>query len=126
MSRNLLSTICYFCNGPVVLEQTPHIVSPDECGPYFEEYQGMRVANARCKDCCALYLAWVTPPPGHGPIQYEGTHYDLSFRSTFDDEPGLADLPKFVIERKAVRVGLFDPRISYSYLLKDDDAQKKD
>ena len=43
-----------------------------------------------------------------------------NFRSTFDDEPGLTDLPKYQIEVKRVRVGPYDPSKHYKYLLKAD------
>lgn len=52
----------------------------------------MLVANATCPGCSAEYLAWMYDIPGRRHRK-EGGIQDLSFRSTFDDEPGIPDLP---------------------------------
>jgi hypothetical protein len=73
----------------------------------------MSVANAECPVCKAKYLAWVYPPTKgrHAGRSYyhNGAFYDLSFRSTFNDEPGESDLPVFEAERSWVRTRLLNP-----------------
>jgi hypothetical protein len=108
VSRNLGQTDCRFCGGRVVLQEEPRPVTRAEVGVYFAEYHGMTVANAACELCEAQYLAWVNAPwqrlPKAFPWEtHPPTHVDLSFRSTFDDEPGPADMPKHVV--KPTRVG---------------------
>ena len=99
MSRNLGMTTCYFCGGTVNLTGEPHNITREEAGAYFDEYRCCVFANAECSLCGAKYLAWMDTV-AHGQRHgYEGykrdanTIYDLSFRSTFDDEPGEADKP---------------------------------
>ncbi len=106
MSRNLCQTDCYFCSGEIVLKNAPHAITAAEAGCYFDEYEGMIVADAECVDCEAKYLAWVDEAhrrcyrresvPDAGKVCV-----DLSFRSSFDDEPGREDLPKWKIEERA-------------------------
>jgi len=106
MSRNLCSTRCYYCGfEPVRLEETPRPITSDEAFVYFEEYAGMLVANAVCPLCEAKYLAWCDETTRinkrwqsyhHGPT--DGGYFDLSFRSTFNDEPGPDDKPKYRIK----------------------------
>lgn len=86
MSRNLARTDCYFCGGHVVDVEEPREITAEDCGAYLETYAGMTVANAECRVCGAKYLAWVTTL-----FSWHGR--DLSFRSTFNDEPGDADMP---------------------------------
>lgn len=99
MSRNLCSTECHRCNADSVkLDEAPRFILPKEAGAYFDEYDGMLVANATCPTCDARYLAWCSPAPGmRGWNDYERREYgyfDLSYRSSFNDEPGPGDLPK--------------------------------
>ena len=97
MSRNLLQTDCYFCRSAVALAE-PGRATKDNVGAY-EEYIGMIVADATCTACGAEYLAWIAGCPGghtQGPNP-EDEHFDLSFRSTFNDEPGESDYPKWPI-----------------------------
>jgi hypothetical protein len=80
----------------------------------------MVVANAICEFCKAKYLAWVDgskrkgdkyPHTGH---DFEFT--DMSFRSSFNDEPNIEDFPIFEISNGPdpyVICG-FDPYTSYS------------
>ena len=109
MSRNRCESRCAWCNGEVVIEESPRLITPEDCGRYFSEFEGLIVAKAHCFDCEAKYLAWLdgtrrrkwsgwpTPaPPGENPVR------DTSFRSTFDDEPGRADFPKYAIKRGIV------------------------
>ncbi len=100
MSRNLSRICCYYCGTIPILDERPRPITQAETGPYFGEYQGMLVANAYCPVCSAQYLAWVdgsarTAAYGWGrnfpEKQTDYTHADLSFRSSFNDEPGEAD-----------------------------------
>jgi len=95
MSRNLLRTDCDFCSGMVALIEAPRLGTEADFGPYFREYVGMVVADASCLDCDAKYLAWVkdTPTRTTPRTAPKGDFFDLSFRSTFNDEAGGADMP---------------------------------
>ena len=109
MSRNLCRTTCYYCDGAVLFVESPRPCTPVDCGLYYDEYEGMLVAHAVCEDCEAQYLAWVDERPrvrqSGWPAQFteDGGHFDLSFRSTFNDEPGKRDLPRWEIETVATR-----------------------
>jgi len=111
MSRNIGQRDCYFCPSKVVLVELPRAIASEDAGIYYKDYNGMLVANAHCPACLAKYLAWVTGPTGsnwNGMPKEEGqTHVDLSFRSTFNDEPGEDDLPRYKVETRFVRVGIF-------------------
>jgi hypothetical protein len=111
MSRNLGQRDCRFCPSKVVLVELPRAIASEDAGVYYKDYGGMLVANAHCPACLAKYLAWVTGPPGSNwnnlPKDEGQTHVDLSFRSTFNDEPGEDDLPRYKVETKLVRVGIF-------------------
>jgi hypothetical protein len=73
----------------------------------------MLCADASCTVCGAKYTAWVGPTAdgyGMGPaarqIAAECGFYDLSYRSTFNDEPGPKDLPKKKVKVfRVVQVG---------------------
>lgn len=109
MSRNICDTVCQHCEHEVDLVEEPRSITEDEAGPYFEEYRTMTVANAECPACKAKYLAWVHPPTKGihaGHCYHDGLVYDLSYRSTFNDEPGEADLPEYEVEKAWVRVGM--------------------
>lgn len=104
MSRNLASTHCAICGERPELVEAPRPVRADELGFHRERYLGnLVVANADCPDCGARYLAWVShnfpPSSTFGSTRWvrkasgRGAFVDLSFRSTFDDEPGPGDLP---------------------------------
>lgn len=100
MSRNLLRTDCHRCQGAVTLTGPAHPITREEGGVYIDEYKGMIVADATCSVCGALYLAWVNGRPdwmlGHlAPRNRpsDAPFVDLSYRSTFNDEPGAGDLP---------------------------------
>jgi hypothetical protein len=111
MSRNLGRVDCYFCGHDVELTEPPREVTEREVAPYWGDYKGMVVANAECPVCLALYLAWVGPPPGGRRTmeqQMSATHYDLSFRHSFNDEPSDRDLPRYRVALCWVRTGLFD------------------
>ena len=92
MSRNIGSTICAVCRGPVVLDEPARPILASDCGRVADEYVGkLIVARAHCDVCVALYLAWVNRDP------YGRRHLDLvedlSFLHSFDDHPHAADLP---------------------------------
>ena len=102
MSRNLYATLCVPCEHAVELDEDPRPITADDAGPYFDEYEGMTVANAYCPICNAQYLAWVDQSerkvypglrPGYGQIT------DLSYRSTFNDEPGKDDRPDYDVQK---------------------------
>lgn len=99
MSRNLCRTDCYYCNGVVELRAEKAPITASERGPY-TDYDGMSVAPAECVDCLAKYLAWVDWPsqPRRSDYSQGGPFFDLSFRSSFNDEPGPDDLPVYDIE----------------------------
>ena len=106
MSRNLGRSDCYFCHGTVVHDERPRPITQDEAGVYFPEYEGMLVARSHCRDCEAKYLAWVRGRTdwiyghfAHKNYYGEGCHVDLSFLSTFNDEPGDEDKPVYTIRR---------------------------
>lgn len=112
VSRNLCSTDCYYCGDTPTHDEQPRPVTQKDCGVYFDEFEGMVVANATCPSCEARYLAWVRAPArwsGSWGKDNDGAHFDLSFRSTFNDEPGLTDLPKYEVERRVTyqRLGPF-------------------
>jgi len=107
MSRNLCQTYCAFCPAPdtIKLVEEPRQITGEEACGYFEEYEGLVVANAECTLCEAKYLAWVHErhrvrnpctrlrPDAAPPF------FDLSFRSTFNDEPGDEDMPTYRVEQ---------------------------
>jgi len=72
---------------------------------YFDEFEGMLVAPAMCRVCAAKYLAWVDQRPCVNPIHRDRAIYcsedaaffDLSYRSSFDDEPRDDDIPYVVV-----------------------------
>ncbi len=114
MSRNLCKTSCDFCDGAVVKVEPDREITKEDCGYYFGEYQGMKVANAACVDCEAPYLAWLdgtgrAPTYVHGHnvvwprprLEDDGTYAigDLSHRQSFNDEPGPSDYPKWQMVR---------------------------
>jgi len=97
VSRNLCSTECHRCDSEVDLDEAPRFILPTEAGVYFDEFDGMLVANATCPRCGARYLAWCADVPGRAYPRrpdFDMKYFDLSYRSTFNDEPGPDDLPK--------------------------------
>jgi hypothetical protein len=124
MSRNLSTAHCYCCSGVVKMDEPPRRVTEKDVGNYYETRDGygfadMIAAHASCVDCKAKYLAWVNLADcvGYGSWYMQkhgrnGKHldndgnergfYDLSFRSTFNDEPGPEDMPDEIITREWV------------------------
>lgn len=100
VSRNLGQITCDQCPSPVVyLLESPRPILEEEAAPYFREYEFMEVAKAVCPWCLAEYLAWVRWGK-HGDEPTALGYFDLSYRSTFNDEPGDEDMAK-----RVVRVG---------------------
>ncbi len=62
-------------------------------------------AQAKCLTCGAQYIAWVTPAckdhDGTEEFEWSAEIGDLSYRSTFNDEPGEWDLPEWDGKNKA-------------------------
>lgn len=104
MSRNLGTTDCCSCPRweppptTVRLVGPVHPITRAEAGSYFDEYEGMLVADAECSECGAKYLAWVDERPRRRPHGFDrepcGAFCDLSYRSSFNDEPGEDDVPR--------------------------------
>lgn len=113
MSRNLCRTDCRYCQGAIFLIEPWRPITRDDCGPYFDEYEGMPVAAAECEACEAKYLAWGWHGRRESTFEPAGTVCDLSFRSTFDDEPGADDLPKWDVRRVVTyeRVGPWEGKL---------------
>src|SRR6185436_19366043 len=90
------------------------VTSHDTGDHFFAEYEGMIVANAACVDCEAEYLVWIDGSGRCGGSRWPGrplaeeSHSDLSFRSTFNDEPGERDKPRWAVVRVAVPRGQED------------------
>ncbi len=110
MSRNLCKTNCDVCGHDVMLLEPERAITESDTGPhYFAEFRGLLVANAECPMCLAKYLAWVRWPNSGSSWgnRHDGTHFDLSYREAFDDEPSAADLPEHEVKREVVytRVG---------------------
>lgn len=118
MSRNLGQITCYFCGAEVRVTGVVHDILPAEAGVYFDEYEGMIVADAECSDCCAEYLAWLDETKRRRYAAFflhdrrtdeKGRPVDLSFRSTFNDEPGPSDMPRYVIVTEKRRAPVTTP-----------------
>ena len=99
MSRNLGQMDCEFCGTRPQLDEVPRPITVSDAGIYYGEFEGMTVANASCDVCGTKYLAWIdqrTCAILHSYARHveEGkTHFDLSFRRAFNDEPTPEDLP---------------------------------
>lgn len=102
MSRNLCSQSCGACGGEVIKTSENRRATTSDVKAH-DSYVGMLVADAECSECGAKYLAWVDIRGSQHYEMYKG-HYmnevfdldefkDLSYRSSFNDEPGEADLP---------------------------------
>ena len=72
----------------------------------FEYYKDMIVVPCICPICRAQYLGWVDqrqmternshPVPRYA--DYPSLVFDLSYLSTFNDEPGEDDLPEYEVQ----------------------------
>lgn len=100
MSSNLGRTDCPYCNSDVIVTGVPKI----------RGYYHVVAADAECSVCKAQYAAWVGDRNGTRP-EKELTFHDLSFRSTFNDEPGEADKPP--VMPQTFRVVVIDGKQSW-------------
>jgi hypothetical protein len=119
VSRNLGRSNCRFCSGAVKCIESPrHVTVDDTSTSYFADCDGLIVARAECEDCVGKYLAWLSTPKSWGRYRPEDANVqldeelvpiirDLSFRSTFNDEPGEDDLPLYeiVVKRERIPIG---------------------
>lgn len=114
MSRNLCDTACRICGDEAKLDGPARPIAKFDAGGYFDNYAGkLIVADARCSNCDAKYLAWVSVVPrtsmDSGHWKKYGDHddrpfVDLSFRRAFNDEPAPEDLPSpETLQRIALR-----------------------
>ncbi len=91
MSRNLARTDCRICTCAVKITGLPMVSNI--------AYDGLSIvfAHAECVACKAKYSAWLHSHSDQGRTSHRtdptGIFYDLSFRSTFNDEPGKDDVP---------------------------------
>lgn len=101
MSRNLARTSCRRCDGKVIVTGPRYVLPNDHFA-----CPAMTVADAECQRCRARYTAWIgytvlTPVGQYGSREVdkelvrEHGFFDLSFRSTFNDEPGDDDMPPY-------------------------------
>ena len=106
MSRNLCTTICPHCGDTPRLVETPHFITNKESGAYYEEFEGMIVAKAICPSCEAQYLSWTDESHRTRYARDKScpTVEDLSYYSTFNDEPDEDDLPRYEIQYVRIRV----------------------
>lgn len=92
MSRNLGQTDCRLCTCPVKITGLPMVYELPNC-----DGESIVFAHAECVACKAQYSAWLHSHTDQGRTRHRtdptGTFYDLSFRSTFNDEPGRDDVP---------------------------------
>lgn len=108
-----------------MLIEEPREITENDAHIYFEkQYKGMIVANADCPECGAKYIAWVDerknaiwsfestpayitprrPDPEVGFI-------DLSYRTSFRDEPGEGDLPPWTPPLRIRFRSEYDPHL---------------
>lgn len=98
-----MSGVCVFCEHAVQTLEPPRLATAADVFCYAHEYRNLWCAKAECPACGARYLAWLNNPwerPRGGPSLPNGEVHDLSHLSTFDDEPGDDDLPRWRVERE--------------------------
>ena len=107
MSRTIGRTSCKHCGHPKVkLDEQPREITEAEYSVY-DQYAGLIVARAHCPICQTKYLAWVDEsetqyfgyPVGGSdvhPSKPQDEYFDLSYQSTFDDEPDEGDIVNLV------------------------------
>lgn len=116
MSRNLCMTSCHVCSGEVRCTEEPRPATEADCGVYWREKsrQDFWVAFAECVDCETKYLAWCawTFVMPYGIEEHRDSRnlhppfFDLSYRSSFNDEPGGDDIPPCARTRGIIRRAL--------------------
>jgi len=114
MSRNLLADKCVVCGDEVELDEHPRQITKEDAGTYLDEYRGMLVAKAHCPSCEAQYLAWMDdtnsetrrrwPGRPRSNSARPGRPFDLSYQSSFNDEPGEGDGPRWTIQTVVTRI----------------------
>jgi hypothetical protein len=91
MSRNLCRTDCCYCHYD--LENEPlinvHKITKQEAGNYYQVLYDLNVCDITCPICGSSYIGWIGPDSRHP----KPTLFDLSFRSSFNDEPNPEDKP---------------------------------
>ncbi len=113
MSRNLCATECQQCGSRV------KITGPSYKYNYCDSWSVL-LADAECEICGTQYSAWTGPTSDHMDRDInrdlvERGFYDLSYRSTFNDEPGDDDIPAKQIS--VFRLVIVDGR---AHVLEDD------
>jgi len=109
MSRNLCITNCYYCEHSIELLEDPREITERDAGVHYDTYRGMLVADAQCPICLAQYLAWIDDSNCSGHRRCKpgypgyGKCFDLSFRSSFNDEPGEKDKPQYNVQKVYLR-----------------------
>lgn len=96
MSRNLNSVSCMRCRTEVRAAGQSYRLPDDHWS-----MPGLLLVDAECPVCQARYSAWVVDNDCRGTMRRRHINqedkdrgfYDLSYRSTFNDEPGPGDLP---------------------------------
>jgi len=111
MPKNLNATECVHCGNEVIIEEMPRRLTIREGRHFFNDCEDVLFSDAYCPICLAKYLAWMNGRTKSGydliPEVY-GKPADLSYRSTFNDEPGIEDLPKYDVQViiTRIRIGL--------------------
>lgn len=91
--------MCRFCGSELKLTPDTERVGLQDDSAYSRQFRDRAFADADCPMCEAKYTAWMD----------DGVITDTSFRSTFNDEPGPDDLPKWDTETITRRTGAFVP-----------------
>ena len=110
MSENLHATKCVHCGNDVELLETPRPITEKEAGNFYVD-KGILFAKAHCPICLARYLAWIGSSTKVLPIKKDlvkgmtlyGEVVDLSYLSTFSDQPGKGDLPVYEVQKTTTR-----------------------
>lgn len=102
MNRNIGRSSCDCGSPALVFDGPPHPITEAEANGYYSDYVGLTVRDAHCPLCLAQYLAWLRP--WTSTYASEQGVYDLSYRSSFDDDPGPSDAPVYRIEWQPRRV----------------------
>ncbi len=91
MSRNLARTDCQTCESKVEVTGLPYVKDR------------IVVCDAECTVCHTKYTAWLHGT-GRGQHDLDQPFYDLSYRSTFNDEPGEDDVPSGIEVLKVIKI----------------------
>lgn len=107
MSRNCGTAGCYACDGRLRVDGAAQsFTALFPASSMRGEYGGHDFVPLVCEDCEAKFLGWVTRNTGAGEAEDGGiTWYDVSWRSSFNDEPGPDDIPKWDVETVRRRKG---------------------